>query len=288
MNKWREVYESKLTVPLEVAKTVRNGDRIFCGSGSCTPDAMLDALFERVEELRDARFGGLIMLGPLYRILSEDKVVKIQFDNYYATPLDRKSMHYGISVHTPFHRYQMNAFFAAGSKALYDWLDDNPMVCFAPTSYNNNPNNVAKNDDMVAVNSTLEIDITGQCCFESLGPLQYTATGGQVDFTHGAFMAPGGKAFIATHSTAVDKATGETVSKITPRLRPGATVTLTRIDVMYVATEYGVVLLKGLSLRERARALISIAPGLPRRASKLRERREVFHTAGARRQRVRL
>lgn len=103
MNKWREVYESKLTVPLEVAKTVRNGDRIFCGSGSCTPDALLDALFDRVEELRDVRFGGLIMLGPLCKILSEDKVDKIQFDNYYATPLDRKSMHDGISVHTPFH-----------------------------------------------------------------------------------------------------------------------------------------------------------------------------------------
>jgi acyl-CoA hydrolase len=111
---------------------------------------------------------------------------------------------------------------------------------------------------MVAVNSTIEIDIMGQCCSEAIGTMQYSATGGQVDFTRGAYMAKNGKAFIATHSTVTDKKTGELKSKIVPFLQPGTPVTLTRTDVMYVATEYGVALLKGKSMRERARGLISI------------------------------
>jgi acyl-CoA hydrolase len=111
----------------------------------------------------------------------------------------------------------------------------------------------------VAINSTLEIDITGQCASESIGPYQYTATGGQVDFTRGAYMAKGGKAFIATHSTAFDKTNEETVSKIVAFIKPGGIVSLTRTDTMFVVTEYGVVNLKGKSLRERAQALISIA-----------------------------
>ncbi|MBC7229708.1 MAG: 4-hydroxybutyrate CoA-transferase [Actinobacteria bacterium] len=417
MNKWEEEYKRKLTTPEEVAKTVRDGDRLFCGSGSCAPDAILSALFDRAEELHDVSFGGLIMLAPTYKILKLELSKHILFNNLYATPLDRQALHEGISVHTPFHfsdlprlaseyagyrkvftqvgpmdrhgymcagvsgnfldvlhkldelvvevnehqptvhganfyhisqvkavvenhhplidlppdpitdtdraiaeniakyindgdtiqlgigavpnaigecllekkhlgcytemipdaimklfeagaldntrktffPYQFNAFFAAGSTELYKWLDDNPMIYFSPISFNNDPNNVAKNDNMVAINATLEIDLTGQCCSESIGHLQYSATGGQVDFTRGAYMAKGGRAFIATHSTTIDKATGELVSKIVPRLKPGAAVTLTRTDVMYVATEYGVVNLKGKTLRERARALISIA-----------------------------
>jgi 4-hydroxybutyrate CoA-transferase len=419
MNQWEEMYKAKLTTPEEVAKTVKDGDRIFCGSGSCTPDAFLNALFDRAEELRDVVFGGLIILGPTYKILNLESRKHILFHNLYATPLDRQALQEGISEHIPFHfsdlprlageyggyrkvvtqcspmdkngyfsagvsgnfldtlewvddivlevnqhqprvhgrnfyhisqvravienhhpvleippepatevdrqiaeniveyvgdgatiqlgigavpnaigeclmehdrhdlgcytemipdaimklfeagvlnnsrksyyPFQMNAFFAAGSRQLYEWLDDNPMICFQPISVNNDPNNVARNDNMVAINSTLEMDITGQCCSESFGPLQYSATGGQVDFTRGAWMAKGGKAFIALHSTAKDKDTGEAVSKIVPQLRPGAAVTLTRTDVMYVATEYGVVNLKGKTLRERAQALISVA-----------------------------
>jgi acyl-CoA hydrolase len=419
MNKWQEIYKSKLTTAEEAAKTVLDGDKIFCGSGSCTPAGLLDVLFDRSEELRNVTFAGLIMLGPLYKILTPEHMRHIAFDNYYSTPLDRAAMRDGICTHTPFHfsdlpriagqyagykkiftqvspmdsdgcmsggvsgnftdvldyidelilevnenqprihgqnfyhisnprircvienntpiidlppevpseadrqiaeqiasyvddgstiqlgigalpnaigeclmdkndlgcytemvpdavmklfeagvitnekknyyRFMTNAFFAAGSAALYEWLDDNPMVYFAPVSINNDPYNVAKNDNMIAVNSTLEIDITGQCCSESFGPVQYTATGGQVDFTRGAYLSKGGKAFIATHSTAKDSTTGEIVSKIVPTLRTGATVTLTRTDVMYVATEFGVVNLKGKSLRERAKALISIA-----------------------------
>jgi len=158
-----------------------------------------------------------------------------------------------------FHPYQMLCYFGLGSQELYDWMDDNPMIYLSPISYNNDPFNVGKNDNLVSINTTLEIDITGQCASESFGPIQYTATGGQVDFTRGAWLSRGGKAIMVTPSTAKDKDTGETVSKIVPQLRPGAVVTLTRTDVMYVATEYGCVNLMGKNLRERAQALISIA-----------------------------
>lgn len=418
MSKWDDIYKSKLTTAVEAAKTVKDGDKIFCGSGSSSPAALLDAMFDRWEELNDVHFGGLIMLAPLYKILTPEHMSHVQFDNYYSSPLDRKAMADGICTHTPFHfselprvagefggykkiftqaspmdkdgymsagvsgnfldvldyideiilevnenqpvihgqnfyhvsnpkvkmitesntpiidippepaseadraiaeqvagyiddgatiqlgigalpnaigeclmdkhdlgcytemipdaimklfeagvitnekktygRYQFNSFFSAGSAALYKWLDHNPMICFMPVSVNNDPFRVAQNDNMIAVNSTLEVDITGQCCSESIGPIQYTATGGQVDFTKGAWMSKGGKAFIATHSTATNSA-GERFSKIVPALRSGAAVTLTRTDVMYVATEYGVVNLKGKSLRERAQALIGIA-----------------------------
>ncbi|MDY6796926.1 MAG: acetyl-CoA hydrolase/transferase C-terminal domain-containing protein [Actinomycetota bacterium] len=417
MNKWEEEYKRKLTSAEAVAKTVRDGEKLFCGSGSSAPTGILDALFDRAGEVNDVVFGGLIMLAPTYKILSREMRRHIRFDNLYATPLDRQALHDGICEHMPFHfsdlprlaseyadyrtvftqvgpmdrhgymsagvsgnfldvlhkldrlvvevnenqptvhgrnfyhisqveavvehhnplldlppepitevdraiaenivefigdgdtiqlgigavpnaigeclldkrylgcytemvpdaimklfeagaldntkktwyPYQFNAFFAGGSNELYRWLDGNPMVFFSPISYNNDPNNVARNENMVSINSTLEMDLTGQCCSEAIGPYQYSATGGQVDFTRGAYMARGGRAFIATHSTAFDKKSGKTVSKIAPQLKPGATVTLTRTDVMYVATEYGVVNLKGKTLRERAQALISIA-----------------------------
>jgi 4-hydroxybutyrate CoA-transferase len=158
-----------------------------------------------------------------------------------------------------FHRYQMLSYFGLGSQELYKWLDDNPMIYFSPISHNNDPSIISKNDKLISINTTLEVDITGQCASEAFGPIQYTATGGQVDFTRGAWGSRGGKAFIVTPSVTKDKDTGEMVSKIVPFLRQGAIVTLTRTDVMYVATEYGVVNLRGKNLRERAQALISIA-----------------------------
>ncbi len=158
-----------------------------------------------------------------------------------------------------FHPHQMLCYFVFGSQQLYDWVNDNPMIYLSPISYNNDPWVIGRNDNLISINTTIEIDITGQCASESFGPIQYTATGGQVDFTRGAWISRGGKAFIVTHSAVEDKETGELVSKIVPQLRPGAVVTLTRTDVMYVATEYGVVNLRGKSLRQRAQALIGIA-----------------------------
>jgi acyl-CoA hydrolase len=157
------------------------------------------------------------------------------------------------------HPYQMNTYFVLGSQELYDWVNDNPMIYLAPISYNNDPYVVGRNDRLISINSTIEVDITGQCASEAFGPIQYTATGGQVDFTRGAWLSRGGKAFIVTHSVVEDKETGELTSKIVPQHRPGGVVTLTRNDVMYVATEYGVANLRGKSLRQRAQALIGIA-----------------------------
>lgn len=134
-------------------------------------------------------------------------------------------------------------------------MDDNPVLEMYPVSYTNDPRVIARNTKMVAVNATLEIDLTGQCASESLGCYQFSGTGGQVDFCRGAFASPGGKSFITLHSTAKNGS----ISKIVPVLTPGAIVTTPRTEVHYVVTEYGVAMLKGKSLRQRALELISIA-----------------------------
>jgi acyl-CoA hydrolase len=153
------------------------------------------------------------------------------------------------------HRGKMVASFVLGSRALYDFVDNNPMVEFHPTEYVNDPFVIAQNERMVAINAALEVDLTGQVCADSLGPLFYSGIGGQVDFVRGASRGVGGKAIIALPSTA----DGGTVSRVVPTLKPGAGVVTSRGDVHYVVTEYGVAYLHGKSIRERATALIAIA-----------------------------
>jgi RimJ/RimL family protein N-acetyltransferase/acyl CoA:acetate/3-ketoacid CoA transferase beta subunit len=153
------------------------------------------------------------------------------------------------------HRGKMVASFVLGSKALYDFVDDNPMVEFHPTEYTNDPFVIAQNDRMTAINSAIEVDLTGQVCADSLGPLFYSGIGGQVDFVRGAARSRGGKAIIALPATAEDG----TVSRIVPTLKPGAGVVTSRGDVHYVVTENGVAYLHGKTMRERATALIQIA-----------------------------
>jgi acyl-CoA hydrolase/GNAT superfamily N-acetyltransferase len=153
------------------------------------------------------------------------------------------------------HRGKMVASFVMGSRALYDFVDNNPMVEFHPTEYVNDPFVIAQNERMVSINAALEVDLTGQVCADSLGPLFYSGVGGQVDFVRGASRSPGGKAVIALPSTADDG----TVSRIVPTLKPGAGVVTSRGDVHYVVTEYGVAYLHGKTIRERATALIQIA-----------------------------
>ncbi len=130
-------------------------------------------------------------------------------------------------------------------------------------TYVNDPYVIGKNHKMISINTSIEIDLTGQCCSESIGTRQISGTGGQADTAIGAQNAPEGKSFIALYSTAKVKnpETGEFVekSKIVPMLTPGAIVTLSRNDVDYVVTEYGAVRLKGTSVRERVKRLISIA-----------------------------
>ncbi len=153
------------------------------------------------------------------------------------------------------HRGKIIASFVLGSRRLYDFIDNNPMVEFHPTEYTNDPLRIAQNDRMVAINSALEVDLTGQVCADSLGTHFYSGIGGQVDFVRGAARSRDGKAIIALPATAED----ETISRIVPALKPGAGVVTSRGDVHYVVTEYGTAYLHGKSMRERAVALIQIA-----------------------------
>jgi len=143
--------------------------------------------------------------------------------------------------------------FALGDKALYEYMDRNPAIEGRPVSYVNDPKVIAEQDRFVSINSTLEIDLTGQCNSEFLNAYQYSGAGGQVDFVRGAYASRDGKSFMVLSSTAADGA----VSRIVPRLR--GPVTTSRMDVHWVVTEHGAVCLKGKSEAERAEALISIA-----------------------------
>lgn len=144
--------------------------------------------------------------------------------------------------------------FAVGSQKLYDFIHDNAGVHFKEAAFTNDTAVIRKNPKVTAINSAIEIDITGQVCADSIGFTQYSGVGGQMDFIRGASLSPGGKAIIAMPSI-----TAKGVSKITSFLKPGASVTTTRAHVHYVATEYGVVDLFGKNLLQRAEALISIA-----------------------------
>jgi len=145
--------------------------------------------------------------------------------------------------------------FAIGTKELFEFVDNNPAFEFHPTAYTNDPGLIARNDNMVAVNSALQIDLTGQVCSDSIGNQFYSGIGGQVDFIRGASRSKGGKPIIAISSTAKDG----TISRIVPMLSPGAGVVTSRGLIRYVVTEYGVAFLHGKSIRERAKALIDIA-----------------------------
>ena len=145
--------------------------------------------------------------------------------------------------------------FLNGSRRLYDFADNNPMLEMRPVDYTNDTRVILRLDSMIALNSAIEIDLTGQVCAESIGSKIYSGVGGQMDFLRGAALSRGGKPIIAFPSTA----SGGTASRIVPMLRPGAGVTTSRAHVHYVATEFGVVNLHGLDLEERAQALTGLA-----------------------------
>ncbi|WP_421813611.1 acetyl-CoA hydrolase/transferase family protein [Flagellimonas sp.] len=144
--------------------------------------------------------------------------------------------------------------FAVGSQKLYDFIDDNPICDFRDSGYTNDTARIRRNPKATAINSAIEIDLTGQVCADTIGGYQFSGVGGQMDFMRGASLSKGGKPIIAMSAT-----TKKGVSKITPFLKQGAGVTTTRAHMHYVATEYGVVNLFGKNLQQRAKALISIA-----------------------------
>jgi acyl-CoA hydrolase len=144
--------------------------------------------------------------------------------------------------------------FAIGTQRLYDFIDDNPIVHFKEAGYTNDTAIIRQNPKVTAINSAIEIDLTGQVCADSIGSYQYSGVGGQMDFIRGASLSENGKPIIALPSV-----TAKGISKIVPFLKQGASVTTTRAHVHYIVTEYGVVNLFGKSLEQRAEDLISIA-----------------------------
>ena len=153
------------------------------------------------------------------------------------------------------HPGKIIAGFIIGTKKLYRWVHDNPLIEFHPTEYVNDPFVIAQNERMVAINSAIEVDLTGQICADSIGPKLYSGVGGQLDFIYGASRSKGGVPILTLPSTAKD----DTISRITPMLKQGAGVVTTRNHVRYVITEYGIADLYGKTVRQRALALINIA-----------------------------
>ncbi|MEZ0396260.1 MAG: acetyl-CoA hydrolase/transferase C-terminal domain-containing protein [Anaerolineales bacterium] len=160
----------------------------------------------------------------------------------------RKTLHPGKIV----------AGFILGTQKLYQWVDDNPLCEFHRQEYINDPFVIAQNERMVAINSAIEVDLTGQVCADSIGPKFFSGVGGQLDFIYGSSRSRGGVPVIAMPATATMK-DGTVISKIVPMLKPGAGVVTSRNHVHYVVTEYGVADLYGKTIRQRARALINIA-----------------------------
>jgi len=157
----------------------------------------------------------------------------------------RKSLHPRKNVFT----------FARGTRRMYEFMDNNPTMESYPVSYVNDPEVIAKNENMVSINSVLEVDLLGQCNAEFIGGYQFSGTGGQLDYVRGAFDSKGGKSILAFHSTAKN---GK-VSRVVPRFESGTVVTTPRMDTHYLVTEHGVINLKGKSTRERALDIISLA-----------------------------
>lgn len=152
------------------------------------------------------------------------------------------------------HPYKTVTGFAVGTRRLYDYVHDNPAFVFLDIDYVNDPHVIRRNPKVVAINSAIEVDLTGQVCADSIGTMQYSGIGGQMDFMRGAALSEGGKPIIALTSR-----TKKGVSRIVPFLKQGAGVVTTRGHVHYVVTEYGVAHLYGKNLRQRAKALVEIA-----------------------------
>ena len=215
-----------------VAGLIENGSTLQLGIGAI-PNGVL-------HYLRDKRDLGI------HSELFSDGVV----DLYEAGVItnEKKTLHPG----------KMIAGFLLGTRRLYDFVDNNPVVELHPTEYVNDSYIIAQNEKMVAINSAIEVDLTGQVCADSIGTRLYSGTGGQLDFIRGAARSKGGMPIIALPSITVTNS-GQCFSRIVPTLKPGAGVVTTRNDVHYVVTEYGVADLYGKSIRQRARALIRIA-----------------------------
>lgn len=237
--------ENDLAIGKNVSSLIADGDCLQIGIGRLT-EAMLDSLADK----RDLGIHSELLTDSVMHLV-ESGVVTCGKKNFFAG--------------------KIIASFAVGTTRFYAWLHENPMLEMHPVEFVNDPFIIARNDNMVTVNSAIAIDLLGQVAADTIGPRQYSGVGGQVDFIRGASHSRGGRNIIALPSTAL----GSRISRIVCALERGSAVTTGRHDVDYVATEHGVVGLRGLTLRQRSRALISIAD--PRfREGLERECRELY------------
>jgi len=212
-----------------IASLIDDGSTLQMGIGAI-PDAVLKFLHEKKA------------LG-IHTEMFSDGVIELVENGIITNEM--KTLHPG----------KMVAGFVLGTRQLYDFIHNNPLIEFHPQEYVNDPYVIAKNEKMVAINSAIEIDLTGQVCSDSIGPKIYSGFGGQVDFIRGASKSIGGKPIIALPSTTKD---GK-ISRIVTMLNPGAGVVTSRADVRFVVTEYGIAQLFGKSVRERVFELVNIA-----------------------------
>lgn len=215
-----------------IADLIPDGATMQLGIGAI-PDAVLGYLYEKKD------------LG-IHSELFSDGVIDLVEAGVMTNA--RKTLHPGKIV----------AGFIIGSHKLYEWVDDNPLIELHRTEYINDPYVIAQNDRMVAINSAIEVDLTGQVCADSIGPKFYSGVGGQLDFVYGASRSKGGVPIIALPSTTTLR-DGTLISRITAMLKQGAGVVTTRNHVRYVVTEYGVASLYGKTIRQRCQELINVA-----------------------------
>ena len=212
-----------------VAQLIRDGDTLQLGIGAI-PDAVLLFLKEKND------------LGIHSEMFSDGVVELVEAGNITN---QKKTLHRGKSVAT----------FLMGTRRLYDYVDNNPAVAMYPVQYVNDPYVIARNDNVVSVNASLQIDLTGQVCAESIGPYQHSGTGGATDFAWGAYHSKGGRAILAQTSTTKKG----TLSRIVPILDPGAIVSVSRNLTDMVVTEYGVAKLRQRTVGQRVENLIAVA-----------------------------
>ena len=215
-----------------IAELIPDGATMQLGIGAI-PDAVLKYLHHKKD------------LG-VHSELFSDSVIDLVNEGVLTNA--RKTLHPGKII----------AGFMLGTKQLYEWADDNPLIELHRTEYVNDPFVIAQNERMVAINSAIEVDLTGQVCADSIGPKLYSGVGGQLDFIYGASRSKGGVPIIALPTTTTLK-DGTRISRISAMLKQGAGVVTSRNHVHYIVTEYGVADLYGKSIRQRARQLISIA-----------------------------
>jgi 4-hydroxybutyrate CoA-transferase len=223
--------EVAVQIAKHIAELIPDGATLQTGIGAI-PDAVLQQLTDHKD------------LGVHTELFSDGVIDLVERGVING---ERKSLHTGKLV----------AGFLIGTQRLYDFVDDNPIIELHPSEYINDPFVIAQNDRMVAINSAIEVDLTGQVCADSIGPRLYSGVGGQVDFIYGASRSDGGLPIISLPSTALIK--GQLTSKINALLKHGAGVVTTRTHVRFIVTEYGVAELYGKTIRQRARALINIA-----------------------------